>query len=601
MRIRFKTLIALIATTLSLFIIIHQVSASVIKDNFSETEKDEITQTIVRMHFEATNRYTELDNKLVSYAQKNSTYEFIKSAITKTPEAYITPALMQKIGINYFVFLDENGGYVTGLGLNLTTMQLIPLPESLIARVTLDPQIWDLELLESYTNGFILVDGQPMILASRPVLCTEGAGPARGVLIFVRNVDKEEITKLSYILRLPLTIQSIDEWRSAGVTEDEKLGAAYIEPLNELSIAGYDVIKDIKGEPIFVLGAISQRNIYNQGLKTIDFIDQALIFSGIIFTITILLILEFSVLNRLGRLTRGVKKIETVNKQPQQLKVSGNDEITLLTRSINNLLNEIQNQTLKLQKTERFSAIGELARQIGHDLRNPLTSINNAVYYLKHKGSSCSEKDRQTMLKIIETDVRRADKTISSLVDYSSDVIVDPQKCSTKGLLLSALKNVSIPSRIKIVNKTSDEHVLNADKEKIEKVFTAIINNAVEAMPKEGTLQIESKQINSDISICFTDTGLGIPEKLASKVFSPLMTTKAQGIGFGLAISKRIVEAHGGTIVFESQMGKGTTFTVTLPVEPKIDPERQRADLTKRDPLLHYEVIGSTRSNAKNG
>jgi signal transduction histidine kinase len=599
MRIRLKTLIALLSTTIILFLIIHQVSASVIKDNFSEIEEDEMTQIVVRMHLEATNRYTELDNKLVSYSQKNNTYEFIKSSNINNPETYISPTLMQKLSINYVIFLDENGIYVTGLGLNLTTMQQIPVPQALLSKVTSDAQIWNLEMLESYTNGFVLAGDQPMILASRPILSTEGAGPARGVIIFARNVDKEEITKLSYIIRLPLTVQSIDEWRKAGFTQDENLAASYIEPLNQQSIAGYDVIKDINGQPIFVLGAVSQRNIYSQGVKAVDFIDQTLILSGIIFTITIILVLEFSVLNRLGKLTRGVKKLGAADKQSKLLKVSGNDEITLLTGSINSLLKEIQNQSLKLQKTERFSAIGELARQVGHDLRNPLTSINNAVYYLKRKGNTCTEKDRQTMLKIIETDIKRADKTISSLVDYSSEVFVDPQKCTTKELLSCAMAKVSVPSCIKVVDKVSDEHVLNVDKEKIEKVFTAVISNAVEAMSKEGTLQVESKQVDSNISISFTDTGAGIPEQLVPKVFSPLMTTKAQGIGFGLAISKRVVEAHGGTITFESQVGKGTTFTVTLPVDYKVNAESQNAVLPTQDPLLHYEVIAS--QNTKNG
>ncbi len=601
MKIRAKTLIALLATTLCLFIIIHYISASVILDNFSKIEEDEVIQTIVRLHIATTSRYTDLDNKLVSWSQKNSTYEFVKSQNITQPEQFITPSTMQTLDINYAIILNEKGSYITGVGLNLTSMQLTSIPKPILAKVSSDEQIWNLKKFESFANGFIQVEGQPIFLASRPILTTEGNGAARGVIIFARYFDKVEITKLSYELRSSLTIQSIDDWKNSGFTQENVSGASYVKPLNEQSIAGYDIINDINGKPVFVLGATLPRTVYSQGLKTIGFIDQTLILSGIIFTCTIILVLEFSVLNRLSKLTNAVKKLGTTGKQSPILTMSGNDEITWLTHSINGLLKEIQSQSLKLQKNERLSAIDELARQVGHDLRNPLTSINNAVYYLKHKGNICTAKNRQTMLNIIENDIQRADKTITSLVDYSSEILVDPQKCSIKGLLLDALARSAVPNRIKVINNTSEQHILSVDKEKIERVFMAVIKNAVEAIPKEGTLKVDSRKVGDSIQTFFMDTGLGIPEKLVSKIFAPLMTTKAQGIGFSLAISKRIVEAHGGTISFESKVGKGTTFKVTLPIQPKIELENQKATLPKQDPLLHYELIEETSADIKSG
>jgi signal transduction histidine kinase len=589
MKIRIKTLIALLVTTLCLFIIIHCTSASVIRDNFSKIEEDEITQTIVRLHIAATSRYTDLDAKLVNWAQQDATYEFIKSQNNSNPESYISALTMQNLGINYAIFLDENGKYVTGLGLNLTSLQFMAVPDNMLTLVSSEEQIWDLKKLESYTCGYIQVDGQPMLLASRPILTTNGNGPARGVLIFARYFDKMELTTLSYVLRVQLTMQTVAAWKADNFNQNGTLAASYVIPLNDQSIAGYDIIEDIKGQPLFVLGAVSPRTVYSQGIKAMDFIDQTLILSGIIFTIIISIVLEYSVLNRLGKLTKSVKKLGSVDGQSQMFAVTGNDEVTWLTRSINGLLKEIQLQSIKLQKSERLSAIGELARQVGHDLRNPLTSINNAVYYLKHKGNACNENDRKTMLTIIEKDIQRADKTITSLVDYSTELFVDLQKCTTKRLLRAALAKLTIPTYVNIIDKTSDAHRLEADKEKLEKVFREIIKNAVEAISKEGTLTVESKQVDSNIQITFADNGVGIPEKIVPKIFAPLMTTKAQGIGFSLAIIKRIIEAHGGTISFESQVGKGTTFTVILHIHPVIDLEKQNVALLKQDPLLHYE------------
>ena len=93
-----------------------------------------------------------------------------------------------------------------------------------------------------------------------------------------------------------------------------------------------------------------------------------------------------------------------------------------------------------------MSAIGELARQIGHDLRNPLTSTKYAAYYLRQKGNKCTNEDREKMLKIIERDVQRSDKIINDLIEYSNDIYLEPEKCSSKSLLQGALSNLQFPS-----------------------------------------------------------------------------------------------------------------------------------------------------------
>jgi len=101
----------------------------------------------------------------------------------------------------------------------------------------------------------------------------------------------------------------------------------------------------------------------------------------------------------------------------------------------------------------------------------------------------------------------------------------------------------------------------------MEKVFASLIKNSIDATPEEGTIQIQSTLKESNIEISFTDSGLGITENILPKLFAPLVTTKAKGMGMSLAVCKRIVEAHGGKIGVESAVGKGTTFTISLPVK----------------------------------
>ena len=386
-----------------------------------------------------------------------------------------------------------------------------------------------------------------------------------------------------------MSIETIGSWEKENNIQNSTLSASYIIPVNQQYITGYDIIDDINGQPILAVGATMPRTVYDQGLATISYIDQVLLVAGIIFSAIIVLLLEFSVLRRLGKLTNIAGKLGKRENLSQELPVSGNDEITWLTLSFNGLLQEIQSQSLKLQKSERMSAIGELARQIGHDLRNPLTSTKYAAYYLRQKGNKCTDEDREKMLNIIEGDIKRSDKIINDLIEYSSDIYLEIEKCSPKSLLKGAMLKLQVPENIKVVNHTLEEPMMFADVSKIERVFMLIIKNAVEAMPKGGTLEIRSTQEDSKVQITFIDTGEGIPEKLLPKIFSPLLTTKAQGMGFSLAICKRIVDSHGGKIEVESVAGKGTTFKITLPIKPKINQEDQKAQISKPDPLLHYK------------
>jgi PAS domain S-box-containing protein len=232
---------------------------------------------------------------------------------------------------------------------------------------------------------------------------------------------------------------------------------------------------------------------------------------------------------------------------------------------------ELKQAHAKLLQSERMAAIGELAGMVGHDLRNPLTGIKNAAYYLKKKYTPCADESEKEMLGIIDNAIDHANRIISDLLDYSREMHLDIIECSPNSLLKEALSMVQIPTNVKMADYTLDEPKMKADVGKIVRVFINMIKNAFEALPDGGTLDIRSTTANGNVDITFADTGKGMSEEVMAKLFTPLFTTKAQGMGFGLAICKRVVEAHGGKITVESTVGKGTTFTVTLPIEPKVE------------------------------
>ena len=232
---------------------------------------------------------------------------------------------------------------------------------------------------------------------------------------------------------------------------------------------------------------------------------------------------------------------------------------------------QLKKTQAELVKSERLAAIGELAGMVGHDLRNPLTGIKNSAYFMKKKGNEISQTQAQEMLETINKCVDYSNKIVNDLIDYSREVRLELREETLKKLLTESLGLLDIPEKIEILNHLDDKPTVKIDADKIKRVFINLIKNAIDAMPKGGKITIDSNQVNGSLEVSFSDTGVGIADDVLPKLFSPLFTTKAQGMGFGLAICKRIIEAHGGTITVKTVKGKGTTFTVTLLIEPKLE------------------------------
>lgn len=265
----------------------------------------------------------------------------------------------------------------------------------------------------------------------------------------------------------------------------------------------------------------------------------------------------------------GVVFIAFMFNRPVNVNPSKLPSFILLEKKLDEANRNLQVLEEKLLKAERLAAIGELAGLVGHDLRNPLQGIRSATYYLKTHTDKSTDKVCLEMLEEIDDCIERSNKIINDLLEYSQVIRLDPLPTDPKTLTLHALGRVKTPAKVEVVNRTTLEPVLVIDNNRVERAFAGIIKNAVDAMPDGGKLIISCKKASGKVVFSFQDTGAGMSEETLSKLWTPLFTTKAKGMGFGLAISKRIIEAHGGSITAKSVIGKGTTVTVVLPTNPK--------------------------------
>jgi len=157
------------------------------------------------------------------------------------------------------------------------------------------------------------------------------------------------------------------------------------------------------------------------------------------------------------------------------------------------------------------------------------------------------------------------DKIVGDLQDYARPITPEYEALSVGKLINDVLESIPHAESVRIATDIPDLQMM-ADPHLMHRVFANLILNALQAMPEGGTLTIIVSAFDHGVAINVHDTGVGIPEEMKDKLFSPLITGKAKGTGLGLAVVKRIVDAHGGTIAFESEAGKGTTFTVRLPL-----------------------------------
>jgi len=234
----------------------------------------------------------------------------------------------------------------------------------------------------------------------------------------------------------------------------------------------------------------------------------------------------------------------------------------------------VADRTKQLLKLERLAAIGEVAGMVGHDIRNPLQALTGEVYIIRSNLDSITDPDAkhevEECLNSVDEEVSYINKIVADLQDYSKKLNPETTQINLNMLISEVLKSVTLPEKTTLHLNIEPTQKTVADPTFLRRALTNLVNNAIQAMPQGGNLTISSYTQNSATCITVQDTGVGIPIEVQPKLFTPMFTTKAKGQGLGLAVVKRLVEAQGGSISFDSKPGKGTKFTIRLPYPSEV-------------------------------
>ncbi len=232
---------------------------------------------------------------------------------------------------------------------------------------------------------------------------------------------------------------------------------------------------------------------------------------------------------------------------------------------------ELARTQQQLLRRERLAALGELSAVVAHEVRNPLGAIFNSVATIRHLIDPASPALR--LVDIVGEEADRLNRMVDELLDFarpaSPALMPVPLARLLEDSVRAALVDSQGPVEVMWAVDTAVPPVL-ADERMMRQAFLNLALNAVQAMPRGGTLRVGARRVDGsphEVQVEFSDTGLGIPPNVRERIFEPFFTTKAKGTGLGLALVKRIVESHSGRLVLESEPGQGTTFRLFLPCE----------------------------------
>lgn len=390
-------------------------------------------------------------------------------------------------------------------------------------------------------------------------------------------------------MRIATNVMNVDGTRALGtrVSEDVYnqvvvlgepwIGRAYV--VNNWYITAYEPIRNISGAVIGILyvGILEQKYVDIRKQAELTFLIISII--SVLFSIGLSYLLSRSISVPVHKLVIASKELASGNLEAKVEKTS-NDEIGLLADAYNSMayvLHERDEQLKeftrkKFMESERLALIGQLAANVAHELNNPLQGIVTYSHLLLER-NSIDDPTKQILQKIV-VQANRSRDIIRGLLDFSRQRKPDKMLFNINNLLqesLSFLENQALMHNVQIITHLdNDLPSIVIDPSQVQRVFINMIVNAAEAMNGNGQLIMTTRrdQIKGCIEIVFSDNGMGISEENLEKIFDPFFTTKetGHGVGLGLAISYGIIKEHRGTISVESEVGKGTTFIIRLPV-----------------------------------
>ena len=336
--------------------------------------------------------------------------------------------------------------------------------------------------------------------------------------------------------------------------------------------SSYSLIKDDKFKPLGILNLpyVEDDSYYQAELRNF-LIRLAQVY-------TFMLLVAFAVAYFLSSyITKSLKTISdklsetSLNQKNEKIVLEASSkEINLLIKAYNAMVDELEESALKLAQSEREEAWREMAKQVAHEIKNPLTPMRLTVQSFQRKFDPNDSNLRQKINDYSETLIQQIDTMSAVASAFSNFASMPAQQNETLNVVNVVELTMDLFNEEYVHFKAEEETIISKiDRTQLIRIITNLVKNAIQAIPEsqeKKAVGVNIKKESGHVIITVADNGNGIAPEDFNRIFEPKFTTKTSGMGLGLSIIKNIIENYNGTITFESKEGKGTTFTVSLPI-----------------------------------
>jgi len=593
MTLRTKVLLIIGVSLLSMIGLIYATSRFTFMRGLEEIERHNTRNSVERALGALAYLITDLEADTAEWASRDDTYAFIEDGNDDYVESNLLDDTFITLRLNFMLFIHSSGHIVFDKAFDLENEAEMSIPQDLLGHLSGDNLLLSRPGAHSFTSGIILLNDNPIVIASQPILTSEDKGPARGTLIFARYLDSEAINRSAGAMPFPITLRPFNnvmypDFKEAlpSLLREETI---IVKPLSTQYIGGYTLLKDVYGKPALVMRVDMPRDAYQLGQVTVNYYILSILGFSVVVGVMAVFMMQKQVLLRFANMIRGINNIATSGDTSIRISLGGRDELSMVAGTINGMLGALQDsetelkelykneKDLRQQVEEELRKRTEFTRALVHELKTPITPVLAASDLLIEE----TKDDRlQRLAQSISRGASNLNQRIDELLDLArgeTDMLqlvldsVNPvpllqeigyemtSVASSNGQSLT----IELPSSIPAVW---------ADKGRLRQVVINLLNNAFKYTPEGGNITLRAREDGANLVVEVEDTGRGVSKEDEQRLFDPYYRIESDrerlsGLGLGLALSKKFVELQGGQIWVKSQKDQGSIFGFSLPLE----------------------------------
>ena len=353
MTLRNKSIIIIVTISLLIISLVNASARFILLKSFSNLEEEYCIKNVQRAFNAVTTEKNNLLSHASDYATWDDTYAFTENLNPAFITSNITPDTFINLNINFFIIMDKSGQVIVSHGYDLIKNEPLAISTNLLDHIINLPNSQNPNL-KSGSAGFVLINDQPILMAYHPILTSRSEGPQHGVLVIGRFLGDRFAAQLSNTTQLSIQIESYVnsslrlEFEGAKQVTDGETTIS-INPLNSKNIAGYMMVEDVFNNPVMILKAAMDRDIYNHGYDTILFFIYIVFFGSLFFILTALYLLDSQVTSRIISLSRSVIGVRLSGHLADRVPIKGKDEISSLGNAINEMLQSLEAADYRLR------------------------------------------------------------------------------------------------------------------------------------------------------------------------------------------------------------------------------------------------------------